>query len=89
MNTQDTKNNPQFRFAFTKTNYIWMAVGVAMMIIGYILLIGGGSNDADVFNYALFNTRRLVVAPVLILAGLVTEVYAIMKKTDNNANKSK
>ncbi|MBR1627220.1 MAG: DUF3098 domain-containing protein [Bacteroidales bacterium] len=76
-----TKNSkPKFQFAFTKENYIWMAIGVVLLFLGYILLIGGGSKDPDTFNYALFNTRRLVISPILIILGLVVEVYAIMKK---------
>jgi hypothetical protein len=68
-------------FAFGKQNYIWMIIGVVVLFLGYILLSGGGSKDPDVFNEALFNTRRLVIAPILIVGGLVIEVYAIMKKT--------
>ena len=52
-----------------------------VLILGYILLSGGGSENPDEFNYALFNTRRLVIAPILIVGGLVIEVYAIMKKS--------
>ena len=57
-----------------------MIIGVVVLLLGYILLIGGGSSDPDEFNYALFNARRLVIAPILIVGGLVIEVYAIMKK---------
>lgn len=78
MNTKSSK--PEFQFAFAKENYIWMIIGVVVLIIGYILLIGGGSKDPNEFNYALFNTRRMVIAPIFILLGLVIEVYAIMKK---------
>ncbi|MBR1769270.1 MAG: DUF3098 domain-containing protein [Bacteroidales bacterium] len=88
MNTKNTvtskgfkETKPEFQFAFTKENYIYMAIGVALLLLGYILLIGGGAKDSDTFNYALFNTRRLVIAPILIVGGLVVEVYAIMKKT--------
>jgi hypothetical protein len=68
-------------FAFGKQNYIWMIIGVVVLILGYILLSGGGSEDPNVFNDALFNTRRLLIAPLLIVGGLVIEVYAIMKKS--------
>ncbi len=74
------ESSPEFRFAFEKENYIWMIIGVVVLLLGYILLIGGGSSDPDEFNYALFNARRLVIAPILIVGGLVIEVYAIMKK---------
>lgn len=75
------ETTPEFRFAFGKENYIWMIIGVVVLILGYILLVGGGSSNPDEFNYALFNTRRLVIAPILIVGGLVIEVYAIMKKS--------
>ena len=49
------------------------------MISGYILMMGGGSDNPEVFNYAMFDFRRMVAAPVVIIAGLVIEVVAIMK----------
>ncbi len=67
-------------FVFGKVNYIIMAIGLVVLAIGYVLLSGGGSKDPDVFNYALFNARRMVWAPLFIVGGLVIEVYAIMKK---------
>ncbi len=77
------KNNSEEKqnFAFGKQNYIWVIIGIVVLILGYILLSGGGSDNPDVFNDALFNTRRLVIAPILIVGGLVIEVYAIMKKS--------
>lgn len=56
-----------------------LAVGLLVMILGYVLMIGGGSEDPAVFNYAMFDTQRLVVAPIVIIAGIVIEVFAIMK----------
>ena len=67
-----------FTFAFCNTNYILMAAGLFLLLLGYILLSGGGSDDPNVFNSAMFDTRRLVVSPILIILGLVTEVVAIM-----------
>lgn len=75
-NKQENKKN----FAFGKRNYIIMIIGLIILAAGYILLSGGGSKDPDYFNEALFNARRLVVAPLLIMAGLIVEVYAIMTK---------
>jgi hypothetical protein len=49
------------------------------MISGYILMMGGGSEDPEVFNYAMFDFRRMVAAPVVIILGIVIEVVAIMK----------
>ncbi|HRN42215.1 MAG TPA: DUF3098 domain-containing protein [Vicingus sp.] len=67
-------------FAFGKQNYILMAVGTALAILGYILISGGGSDDPTVFSEELFSFRRMYVAPLLILAGLVVVGWGIMKK---------
>lgn len=74
------EEKPRFTFVFTKTNYIIMGIGLVLLALGYILLSGGGSDDPNVFNYEMFNARRLYVAPILIILGLVAEVVAIMYK---------
>ena len=56
-----------------------LLVGLIVMISGYILMMGGGSDDPQVFNYAMFDFRRMVAAPVVIILGIVVEVVAIMK----------
>ena len=89
MGAKNKELKPQFQFAITKYNYIWMIIDVILMITGYVLLIGGGSKDPDVFNYALFNGVRLVVSPLLIVLGLVVEVYAIMKPAKNKPAEEK
>lgn len=68
------------QFALTRENYILMGIGLVLILIGFILMIGGGSDDPTVFNYEMFNFRRLTLSPILILAGFVVELYAIMKK---------
>jgi len=75
-----TEEKPRFSFVFTKTNYIIMGVGLVLLALGYILLAGGGSDDPNVFNYEMFNVRRLYVAPILIILGLIAEIVAIMYK---------
>ena len=55
-----------------------MIAGVLVMVAGYILMTGGGSKDPQVFNYAMFDFRRLVAAPIVIVAGIIVEVVAIM-----------
>lgn len=62
---------------FRKMNYILMGVGALLLLIGYICLSGGKVPD-EVFDGEIFNTRRIVVAPILIFLGLVTEIFAIM-----------
>lgn len=54
--------------------------GIVLMVIGYILMSGGGSDDPNVFNPEIFSFRRIVLAPIFILAGLLIEVFAIMVK---------
>lgn len=56
-----------------------LLVGLIIMISGYILMMGGGSDDPQVFNYAMFDFRRMVAAPIVIILGIVVEVVAIMK----------
>lgn len=68
------------QFAFESDNYKWMMVGLALLVLGFVLMIGGGSDDPNVFNDAIFNFQRLTLAPILILAGYVVEIYAIMKR---------
>ena len=57
-----------------------MVAGVIVLAAGFLLLSGGGSSDPQVFNYAMFDARRLVAAPIVIIAGIVLEVIAIMGK---------
>jgi hypothetical protein len=66
---------------FTKDNYIWMIAGIIVMAIGIILMVGGKSDDPNVFkDNEVYSTRRITIAPILILLGLGVEVYAIFKK---------
>ena len=56
-----------------------LIIGVCVMVLGYILMLGGGSDDPNVFNYAMFDFRRTVLAPVTILAGVGIAIASIMK----------
>ncbi len=67
-------------FALPKGNYKLMAIGFAIIVVGFILVAGGGSDDPEVFSTEIFNFRRLTVAPLVLLFGFVFEIYAIMKK---------
>ena len=57
-----------------------MLLGLFFIAVGFLLMIGGGSVDPKVFNYELFSFRRITLSPILILAGYVIEIFAIMKK---------
>ena len=78
-NKPQNKTDEEPRFAFNKQNYILVIVGLVFLAAGFLLLIGGGSDDPTVFNDSLFNFQRLTLAPVLILAGYIIEIFAIMK----------
>ena len=64
----------------TRRNYIILAVGFAVILLGFILMAGGGSDSPDEVNYAMVSWRRITLAPVLGLAGLVTEVFGLLKR---------
>ncbi len=66
---------------FTKENYMWMLAGLAVMALGFFLMAGGKSSNPKVFNDSdVYSFTRITIAPVLIIAGLVIEIFAIMKK---------
>ena len=67
-------------FAFGKENYRLMLIGLAFIVLGFLLMVGGGSTDPSKFNPEIFSFRRITLAPILILAGYVIEIFAIMKR---------
>lgn len=67
-------------FAFGKENFRLLFIGLAFIAVGFILMIGGGSNDPNTFNPAIFDFRHITLAPILVLTGYVIEIFAIMKK---------
>jgi hypothetical protein len=69
------------QFAFGKDNFIWLAVSVIIIIIGFLLVAGGKTTEATGFDPSIFNFRRLVIAPVVIMSGFGLVIYAILKKT--------
>ena len=70
------ENNP--KMAITPKGLKYLFVGLVVMVSGYVLMCGGGSENPEVFNYAMFDFRRMVAAPVVIILGIVIEVVAIM-----------
>jgi UPF0716 family protein affecting phage T7 exclusion len=71
-------NKNSDKMALGAKNVKLMIAGVLVMAAGFLLLSGGGSDDPQVFNYAMFDWRRLVAAPLVIVAGIVVEILAIM-----------
>ena len=71
-------------FAFGRENYKILIIGVVIVVIGYLLMIGGGSDDPNQFHAdEIFSTRRITVAPIVILAGFTVVLFGIMKKAKN------
>ena len=77
-----SKNTPKPEWApgipFRPVNYLLMVIGLVVLLIGYLLLSGGGSDDPSQFSDAIFNARRLKVAPITLVIGFVIELFAIM-----------
>lgn len=67
-------------FPFTRENYILLIIGFVIIVFGFLLMIGGGSDDPNVFNPEIFSFRRITLAPVVVLFGFLFQIYAIMKK---------
>ncbi|MBI9062375.1 MAG: DUF3098 domain-containing protein [Marinilabiliaceae bacterium] len=74
------ETDQKFQFALGKENYILLAIGFAIIIIGFLLMIGGRSEDPNVFNEEIFSFRRITLAPIIVLFGFMFEIFAIMKK---------
>lgn len=70
----------QPQFAFQKSNYQWLIAGIGLLIIGYILMSGGASEDPTAFSDEIFNFRRITLAPIVVLTGYGTIFYAILKR---------
>jgi hypothetical protein len=66
---------------FEKDNYMWMAIGAVVIAIGMFVMSGGKNQDPNQFDYKqVYSTTRITIAPILILAGLMIEIYAIFKR---------
>lgn len=72
------QNEPPKDFLFGKKNYLIMILGVVVILLGFALMAGGGSDDPKIFNSEIYSFRRIRLAPTLVLLGLAIEVYAIM-----------
>jgi len=76
-----TTGSRNYKPLFGKENYRWMIIGMVAVLLGLLLMIGGKSKDPNVFNPSdVYSFRRITVAPILILAGLVLEIVGIFKK---------
>lgn len=83
--SKESNNTYKPDFVFEKKNYIVMAIGIAVIALGFILMAGGGSDDPNIFNPDIYNFRRIRLAPTVVLIGFGIEAYAILL----NPNKKK
>ncbi len=68
------------KMAITRKGLKWILMGFLVMLAGFILMMGGGVKDPQVFNWAMFNFQRLVAAPLVILCGVVIVIIAIIRR---------
>ncbi|MCK5137180.1 MAG: DUF3098 domain-containing protein [Bacteroidales bacterium] len=81
------KNISKENFALGKENYILLMIGFAIIVLGFILMTGGKSEDPSIFNEEeIFSFRRITLAPIIVLAGFIFEIWAIMKKPKSSGN---
>jgi fumarate reductase subunit D len=77
-----TKNDKKekLNFALGRENYKLLAIGFVIIVVGFLLMIGGKSDDPAKFSNNIFSFRRITLAPLVVLAGFIFEIWAIMKK---------
>jgi len=73
-------NKEKMNFALGRENYMLLAIGFAIIVTGFLLMLGGRTNDPNVFDEKIFSFRRITLAPIVVLAGFAFEIWAIMKK---------
>ena len=79
MSTKD-ENKEKLNFALGSENYKLLAIGFVIIVIGFLLMLGGRSPDPQKFSVNIFSFRRITLAPIVVLAGFIFEIWAIMKK---------
>ena len=73
-------------FAIGRENFAYIALGVCILVIGFLLMAGGKSDDPNVFNEEIFNFRRRTLAPIIVVGGFMYIIWAIMKKPKEEEN---
>ena len=77
----NSENEEDKGFALGKENLQLLAIGVLIIVVGFILMIGGNSTDPNVFNMEIFNFQRVTLAPIVVMTGFIFVIFAIVKKT--------
>lgn len=81
MTSKTKQSTGSENLAFGKQNYILLIIGAVIILIGYLLMMGGGSEDPNVFNNDIFSFRRITLAPIIVMLGYIVEIYAILRKS--------
>tara|TARA_R110002049_G_scaffold130610_2_gene289048 strand:+ start:193 stop:456 length:264 start_codon:yes stop_codon:yes gene_type:complete len=87
MGEQKRKEESKSEFIFGKKNYKFLFIGLAFIVIGFILMSGGGSDDPNVFDESIYSWRRIRLAPTLVLIGFGIQVYAILLNPNKDSKK--
>lgn len=77
---QDHSKKEKQTFVFGRDSYKWMFIGIGFIVLGFLLMAGGASDDPNIFNPEIYNWRRIRLAPTLVLIGLGIQIYAILLK---------
>jgi fumarate reductase subunit D len=78
------ENKEKLNFALGRENYKLLGIGFVIIVIGFLLMLGGKSKDPNEFSDKIFSFRRITLAPLVVLAGFIFEIWAIMKKPKNS-----
>jgi hypothetical protein len=80
MSTSNNLYEGRNAFPFERRNYLFFLLGIALLVVGYLLMSGGGVEDPNEFSEAIFSTRRITLAPLTVMAGYGVIFYSILKR---------
>ncbi|MCH1576445.1 MAG: DUF3098 domain-containing protein [Flavobacteriales bacterium] len=80
MSTSTNLHEGRNAFPFERRNYLFFLMGIALLVVGYLLMSGGGVEDPNEFSEAIFSARRITVAPLTVMAGYGIIFYSILKR---------
>lgn len=86
--TESENKSTAIKSTFSKKNYLIFLAGIGLIALGYILMIGGGSDDPNVFNPAIFDSQHITIAPIICLLGFVVVIAGIMWRDKKNPAES-
>ena len=80
MSTSNNLHEGRNAFPFERRNYLFFLLGIALLVVGYLLMSGGGVEDPNEFSEAIFSTRRITLAPLTVMAGYGVIFYSILRR---------